>query len=83
MEETDMAQAKYAKDGYIKNMELLAYTNLDEKDGGQMGYPEVGNRWYLYMSSRVPGWHVIEITDPQNPGLYNSSRRLPTRQLQN
>ena len=54
--------------GFSKNMQLLAYHDLDEKPGFQMAKQMANDRWYLYITARaVPGWHIPVVTEPSNP----------------
>ena len=39
--------------GFSKNVELLAYHDLDEKPGFQMAMQSANDRWYLYITSRA------------------------------
>jgi hypothetical protein len=54
--------------GFIKNMELLAYHDLDEKPGFQMAMQKAHGSWYLYITGRaVSGWHILDVTEPSSP----------------
>ncbi len=55
-------------DGYIKNMELLAYHDLNGNPGFQMAMQKAKDRYYLYLTTRgVPGWHIMDVTEPEKP----------------
>jgi len=57
-----------ANDGYRKNVEVLAYHDLDGKTGCQMAMQTVNNKWYLYIASMShSGWHIFNVTDPAKP----------------
>ncbi|MFC1958062.1 LVIVD repeat-containing protein [Chloroflexota bacterium] len=54
--------------GYIKNLELLAYHTLDEIPGFQMAMQKANDRYYLYITGRVvSGWHIMDVTEPASP----------------
>ena len=54
--------------GFSKNIELLAYHDLDEKPGFQMAMQRANGRWYLYITGRaVSGWHILDVTEPSSP----------------
>lgn len=59
-----MAQNK----GFSKNVELIAYHDLDGKPGFQMALQAVNGRYYLYLAHfEAAGWAVLEVTDPAKP----------------
>jgi len=54
--------------GYIKNMELVAYHDLNEVPGFQMAMQKANDRYYLYITGRaVAGWHIMDVTEPSSP----------------
>ena len=54
--------------GYSKNMELVAYHNLDGKPGFQMAMQEVNGKYYLYLSHfKHSGWTIMDVTEPSTP----------------
>jgi hypothetical protein len=54
--------------GYSKNVELLAYHNLDGKPGFQMAMQAANGKYYLYMAHfRHSGWTILDVTKPSNP----------------
>ncbi len=54
--------------GYLKNIELIGFHNLENRPAFQMAMQEVGGRYYLYTASyRNAGWSILEVTDPSNP----------------
>jgi hypothetical protein len=57
-----------AEDGFAKNMEVLAYHDLDGKPWFQMAMQEVRGRYYLYGSHfKASGWAIVDVTDPRRP----------------
>ena len=54
--------------GFIsKNMEMVAYHDLDERPGFKMAIQEVGGRWYMYIGHFWHrGWTVMDITRPSS-----------------
>jgi hypothetical protein len=53
-----------------KNMELIAYHDLDEKPGFKMAIQEIGGRWYMYIAHFWHrGWTILDITHPSTPEL--------------
>jgi hypothetical protein len=56
------------KEAFAKNVEVIAYHDLDGKPGFQMAMQEVNGRYYLYLSHFVhSGWAIIDVTDPEKP----------------
>jgi hypothetical protein len=56
-------QGKY----YIKNMDLVGFHNVNDKMAFQMAYYEAKGRRYLYCACfRDPGWHILDVTDPEH-----------------
>ena len=54
--------------GFIKNMELIGYHDMNGTPGFQMAMQQANNKWYLYITGReVSGWHIYEVTDPAKP----------------
>ncbi|MFC1958058.1 LVIVD repeat-containing protein [Chloroflexota bacterium] len=54
--------------GYIKNMELLAYHDLNEIPGFQLAMQKANDRYYLYIAGRAQsGWHIMDVTEPSKP----------------
>ena len=59
-----MAESK----GYAKNIDVLAYHDLDHKTGCQMAMQEVKGRYYLYIASMSSnGWHIFDVTNAAKP----------------
>lgn len=51
-----------------KNMEFIAYDDLNGKPGFQMAMQKAGDKYYIYTASfRHNGWNIIDVTDPKNP----------------
>ena len=63
----------YAKspgnEGYIKNMEVVGFHDLDGINAFQMAlYKTSDSRYYMYFGSfKGAGWNILEVTDPANP----------------
>jgi hypothetical protein len=56
------------KEAFAKNIDVLAYHDLDGKAWFQMAMQEVDGRFYLYGSHfRASGWAVMDVTDPAKP----------------
>lgn len=68
-----MALPFYAKSetnkGYIKNMEVVGYHDLNGVMAFQMAlYKTEDNRYYMYCGSfKGAGWNIIDVTDPAHP----------------
>jgi hypothetical protein len=59
-----MAQNK----SFSKNVELVAYHDLNEKPGFQMAMQEVNGKYYLYLAHfKHSGWAIVDVTEPSNP----------------
>ena len=53
-----------------KNMEMIAYHDLDERPGFKMAIQEAGGRWYMYIGHFWHrGWTLMDITRPSSPEL--------------
>ena len=58
------------KEAFAKNIDVLAYHDLDGKPGFQMAMQEVAGRYYLYVAHFVHnGWTILDVTDPCKPEL--------------
>lgn len=56
------------KEAFAKNVEVLAYLDLDGKPWFQMAMQEVDGRYYLYASHfKASGWAIVDVTDPAKP----------------
>jgi hypothetical protein len=54
--------------GVARNMELVAYHDLQEKPGFQMAMQVVDKRWYLYLGHFWhAGWTLLDVTEPSDP----------------
>jgi hypothetical protein len=50
------------------NVELVGYTIMNEHPAFKITMTRAGERWYLIGGHyNVPGWSVIDVTDPRNP----------------
>ncbi len=56
---------------FIKNMELIAYHDMDDKAGFQMAMQVVKGKYYLYISiwGGASGWQIFDVTEPSKPKL--------------
>ena len=67
-----MSEKFYAKgpgnEGYIKNMEVVAFNDVDGADLFQMALNRTQDgRYYLYCASFIGAdFHILEVTDPAN-----------------
>ena len=59
--------------GYIKNMEVVGFCDLNGVNAFQMAlYKTEEGRYYMYCGSfRGPGWNVVDVTDPTQPRVVN------------
>jgi hypothetical protein len=56
------------KPAFAKNIEVLAYHDLDGRPGFQMAMQVVDGRYYLYLAHFFhSGWTIIDVTDPAKP----------------
>ncbi len=56
------------KQAFAKNIDVLAYHDIDGKPWFQMAMQEVDGRYYLYASHfKASGWAIVEVTDPTKP----------------
>lgn len=56
------------KQAFSKNVEVLAYHDLNGKPGFQMAMQEVKGKYYLYLSHiKHSGWAVMDVTEPAKP----------------
>ncbi len=56
------------KQAFVKNVEVIAYHDLNGKPGFQMAMQEVKGRYYLYLSHiKHSGWAVMDVTEPEKP----------------
>lgn len=50
------------------NVELLGYTNMNEHTALKITMTRAGDRWCIIGGHyNIPGWSVIDVTDPKNP----------------
>lgn len=50
------------------NVEVLGYTIMGGRTGFKLTMTRAGDRWYLVTGHyNVPGWSVVDVTDPKNP----------------
>jgi hypothetical protein len=54
---------------FIKNMELLAYHDMEDKAGFQMAMQAVNGKYYLYIAiwGGDTGWEIFDVTEPSKP----------------
>src|SRR5262249_36165923 len=53
--------------GVGQNVEVIGYSNLDDRPGFKMSIVESNGRWYLYMGHLWHfGWSIVDVTDPVN-----------------
>jgi hypothetical protein len=53
---------------FSKNVDTIAYMDLEGRPAFKMAIHRAGDKWYLYTAHFWhSGWSIIEITDPQNP----------------
>ncbi len=55
--------------GYIKNLEVVGYHDLNHMMAFQMALHKTDDgKYYMYLGSfKGAGWNIIEVTDPANP----------------
>ena len=54
--------------GFSKNVDRIAFHDLDGKPGFQMAMQSVQGKYYLYLAHfRHAGWTILDVTDPSNP----------------
>jgi hypothetical protein len=53
---------------YARNIDVIGYSELDERPGFKLDIQRVGERWYLYMGHLWHrGWTIVDVTDPAAP----------------
>ena len=59
--------------GYIKNMEVVGFSDLNGVSAFQMALHKTEDgKYYLYCGSfKGPGWNILDVTDPANPVIVN------------
>lgn len=58
--------------GAAKNIELVAYHDLESRPGFKMAMQVVQDKWYLYLGHFWHyGWSILDVTEPSKPGLVN------------
>lgn len=56
------------KQALAKNIEMLAYHDLEGRPGFQMAMQEVAGRYYLYLAHfKHSGWAILDVTNPSEP----------------
>ena len=56
------------KQAFSKNIDVLAYHDLEGKPWFQMAMQEVDGRFYLYAAHfKHSGWAIVDVTDPTKP----------------
>lgn len=72
-----MGKPFYAKspgnEGYIKNMEVVGFSDLNGVNAFQMALNKTDDgKYYLYCGSfKGPGWNILDVTDPTKPEIVN------------
>jgi hypothetical protein len=55
---------------WARNVDLLAYHDLDGRSGFKLALQEVDGRFFLYVAGFWhSGWSILEVTDPGHPRL--------------
>ena len=67
-----MAIPFYAKSeknqGYIKNLEVIGFSDLNGVNAFQMALYKTGEKYYMYCGSfKGAGVNIIDVTDPTKP----------------
>lgn len=58
--------------GSARNVEVIAYSELDGRPGFKLAITERRGRWYLYTGCFWHrGWNVVDVTDPARPEVVN------------
>ncbi|MGK8522566.1 LVIVD repeat-containing protein [Nocardia asteroides] len=53
---------------FAHNVEVVGYSDLDNRPGFKMAVRQTGGRWYLYLGHFWhSGWSVVDVTDPARP----------------
>ena len=53
-----------------RNVDLLAYHDLDGRSGFKLALQEVAGRFFLYVAGFWhSGWSILDVTDPEHPEL--------------
>ena len=53
-----------------RDVDLLAYHDLDGRSGFKLALQEVGGRFFLYVAGFWhSGWSILDVTDPEHPEL--------------
>jgi hypothetical protein len=61
-------EKSHMEKGVAKNIEMVAYHDLESRPGFQMAMQVVDDKWYLYLAHFWhQGWTILDITDPTNP----------------
>ncbi|MBR6311958.1 MAG: hypothetical protein IKR51_03170, partial [Oscillospiraceae bacterium] len=69
-----MAVPFYAKSetnkGYIKNMEVVGFSDLNGVNAFQMALYKTGEKYYMYCGSfKGAGVNILDVTDPAKPAV--------------
>ncbi len=57
---------------YARNVEVVGYTDMQERPAFKMAVREVAGRWYLYTGHFWHnGWSIVDVTDPVKPEVVN------------
>src|SRR5437870_6002530 len=53
---------------FARNIELVAYSDLDGRPGFKLDIQRSGDRWYLYMGHLWDrGWTIVDVSDASAP----------------
>jgi hypothetical protein len=63
-------RTKEADAVWNKNIDLIAYHDLDGRTGLKLALQEVAGRYFLYVAGFWhSGWSILDVTDPERPEL--------------
>jgi hypothetical protein len=55
---------------YARNVEVIGYTDMQDRPAFKMAIREVAGRWYLYTGHFWhSGWSIVDVTDPTAPSV--------------
>jgi hypothetical protein len=68
---TAVAQQKPLPAGsFGQNVEVVGYTNLNDKPGFKLAIREVQGKWYMYTGAFWHrGWSIVDVTNPAKPAV--------------
>ena len=63
-----MAKPSIPQGGFAKNLDIIAYHDLNGKPAFKLAIQEKNGRWYLYLAHLWHrGWSILDVTDPSAP----------------